>query len=106
MKTPQVTDYIPQIPNDRLLDQALTYAKSDQLLVDSNNIIHSPGKFEGEHVLTRLFYEWFLDGDGADNESSIVFKLDATEKAELGHGYAVLTFSDYGFIHGYLTDRE
>lgn len=69
-----------------------------------NNIITSPGKFEGEYIATPYFYECYMDGDGEDNINSIDFEISEAEKTVFPVLCSSETFSlvisDNGFVHG------
>lgn len=45
--------------------------------VDTNGIIRSPGKFEGEMLYVPYFWEVFLDG-GADRDNGTILGFDLT----------------------------
>ncbi len=96
------------LPKTPLIDQALIYAKYDYgLTLSAANTIVSPGRFEGEHALAVLFYEWMMNGDGETAGNGLTrIELSEEESEELQTlenlndtpKYVILEISNDGFI--------
>ena len=73
---------------------------------------YGPGRFEGTDWTVAYWYQRYMDGDGEYlADSNHAFELDAAERAAFGAKsdpcYAVLCFSDSGFIDlVYLNARD
>jgi len=73
-----------------------------------NGIIKSPGKFEGEPILTLYYYDAFLNGDGDsidEDSNDLAFNVTAEEAEAFGltvGDRVTLTFSDQGFVGHYI----
>lgn len=78
-------------------------AKLEGYQVSVANTILSPGKFEGEHVSTLVFYDHYMNGGHSyEDGDSIVFELTEEERKHLGNNSPlyVLRVTDDGFVYG------
>lgn len=86
-----------------LTEQGIELAKEQGLTLSAANTILSPGKFEGEHVSTLVFWESYLNGSYDDDNGDILtFSLTEEERQELGNANASyrLRVSESGFVYG------
>lgn len=85
-----------------LTEQGRQLAKEYGLVISVANTVLSPGKFEGEHVSTLVFWEAYLNGCGWDTAEGIVFDLTDQETDELGNNSPVyiLCVDNNGFVRG------
>jgi len=87
----------------------------ETLIVDGDTIV-SPGRFEGEPTWVARAYDDFMGGgwDYVDipGENSAYVELDESLNREwgirddMGYAYAVLFFSEQGFVEGWLCDED
>lgn len=86
-----------------LTEQGLAMAKEINLEISIANTILSPGKFEGEHVTTLVFYDAYLNGIYDEDEDGILYwSLTPEEQEHLGNGTPIfrLKIDDNGFVYG------
>jgi hypothetical protein len=94
------------LPTMTITEQGLLLAASRGLQVSVANTILSAGKFEGEHVSTLTFYEYFLDGEPyetTEEEPNLLsFPLAQKEQEELGLPFPTyrLLIREDGFVIG------
>jgi hypothetical protein len=79
--------------------------------VDTNGIIRTPGKFEGEMLYTPDFWESGLDGAWSEDVDNVYFfQIDAEDRVrfpELGEAYGLaLSESDTGFVSATILETK
>lgn len=89
---------------ESLTAQGLKLAREEGYQVSAANTIIDPGKFEGEHVSTLVFWDNFLNGifDDETDDGILIWELTEQERMELGNPSPEyrLYCDDQGFVHG------
>ncbi len=109
MKTQEQAVAGPRTAADVLEDVDKLVTEGGYTLYPEHNVIRSPGKFEGEHVMTLYFYSAYMNGDGEPysrgNENDLKFNIsdEEAEAFDIEKGaQVILEFSEQGFVSSYI----